>query len=388
MEFRFSPDEDLLRWAVRDFAERAVGPKDPDALRRSFRPLVKTMGSLGYLGLGVPEEYGGNPGNRAGLGVVVEEVARTDLALAHFVATTYEVTLAVARYGSGAAKEAWLPRLAGGEALGCVAVTEPGAGVDFGALASTAEREGGSCRVDGEKAPVSFGLEADVALTLATAGGAAAGLLVPLDLPGVERRPWHGTGLALAAPASLRFREVRVPAGNLLEEGGGGLALDREVGVGGTIRKALCALATLGAAQTALKHAVRYGRERHAFGRAIGKFEGVSEKIAEDATLVEAARWLCYRALFLLDEGKPAEREAAMCGWWGPKVAYRTLQDALLVHGHAGFCDDHPFQQMWRDVVAFELLAGPAQLQRLAISRDLSGAAGVPDELAGALPYL
>ncbi|MBI5446197.1 MAG: acyl-CoA dehydrogenase family protein [Deltaproteobacteria bacterium] len=375
MDFSFSEDEDLLQWAIKDFADREVAPKTPDQLKASFRSIVRAMGQLGYLSFRVPDDYGGNSCNLDSLVLLAEGFARVSVPLAHFVATTYQLTLSLARYGTEATKQTWLAPLLGGERLGALAATESAAGVDFGAGLSQAERDGQGYAVTGTKAPVSFGLEADVALTFA--GGHA--FVVPLDLPGIERSPWRGSGLALAAPAALTFRRVAVPSDALLSREGDGARIHREVGVGSDFRRVITALIALGAAQTALKSAVRYGKERQAFGQPIGKFEGVSEKIAEDATLVEAGRWLCYRALFLMDREKPAAKEAAMCGWWCPRVAYKTLQDTLLTHGHAGFSDDYPFEQMWRDIVGLELISGTEAMLKLAISRELSGRAGVPD---------
>jgi cyclohexanecarboxyl-CoA dehydrogenase len=141
-------------------------------------------------------------------------------------------------------------------------------------------------------------------------------------------------------------------------------------------------LICLGAAQTAMKLAVAYAKERTAFGRPIAKFEAVSEKIAENSTFIEAARWLCYRALALKDRESPHTKEAAMCGWWCPKVAYQAIKDSLLIHGHAGYCDDHPFQQMLRDIVAFEMISGTENILKLIISHKAMGLVAVPDSVS------
>ena len=136
------------------------------------------------------------------------------------------------------------------------------------------------------------------------------------------------------------------------------------------LNRIIAGLISLGAAQTALRSATQYAKERVAFGRPIIKFEGLSGKLAEHATYIEAARWLCYRALSLKDRDEPHTKEAAMCGWWCPKIAYDAIQDSLLIHGHAGYSDDHPFQQMLRDIVGFEMISGAENMLKLMINYD------------------
>ena len=135
-------------------------------------------------------------------------------------------------------------------------------------------------------------------------------------------------------------------------------------------------------AQNALKTGISYGKDRIAFGRPLVSFGAISGKVAEDATLIEAGRWLCYRALWLKDQGLPNTKEAAMCGWWCPKVATEVIEDALLVHGHAGYSDDYPLQQMLRDVIAFEMIAGQEQVLKLDIAQETIGHVAIPYDLS------
>ena len=166
---------------------------------------------------------------------------------------------------------------------------------------------------------------------------------------------------------------MRVPIKYRIGDEGEGFQINENMGLFSDFSRVLSGLICLGLAQTALRLAISYAKERVAFGRPIARFEAISGKVAEDATLIEAGRWLCYRALWLKDQGLPNAKEAAMCGWWCPKVAFQVIEDALLIHGHAGYSDDYPFQQMLRDAIAFEMIAGQEQVIKLIIAREVLG---------------
>jgi cyclohexanecarboxyl-CoA dehydrogenase len=230
-------------------------------------------------------------------------------------------------------------------------------------------------------------MAADIALSLVrTDSDGIKGLtamLIPLDTPDVKRLPVSTTGLLLSAPALLRFEGTKVPLKYRIGSEGEGFRVNAATGLFGNLGRIISGLISLGVAQTAMRLAIRYSRERSAFGRPLAKFEALSNKMAEDLTFLEAGRWLCYRALSLKDRGLPHTKEAAMCGWWCPRTAYQTIQDSLLIHGHAGYCDDHPFQQMLRDIVAFEMVSGTEQMLKLIVSHEAIGPIAVPDGLTG-----
>jgi cyclohexanecarboxyl-CoA dehydrogenase len=154
------------------------------------------------------------------------------------------------------------------------------------------------------------------------------------------------------------------------------------MGFSSDFHQIISGLISLGTAQAAMRLAIAYSKQRVAFGSPIAKFEAISEKVAEDATLIEAARWLCYRALALKDQGLLNTKEAAMCGWWCPKVAFQTIENALLIHGHTGYSDDLPLQQMLRDIVAFEMISGTENILKLMVSHKTIGSVAVPDHLS------
>jgi len=383
MDIRFSKDEELWQWAVRDFATRELAPKEIAKSDQIFKETVKKMGGLGFLGVGIPEEDGGDPASWVMLGMLIEELARVNAGIAYFVLVNYEVAISLARYGNSDVRQKWLPGLLSGDKIGCYCITEPIAGTDLSAIKTTASKDGDQYLVTGEKSPVSFGMDADVALTfLRTAQDGEKGLTVmaiPLELPGVSRLASTNMGLLVSMPASLKFDEVSIPKTYRVGEQGSGLQVNAATGLSSSANRVLSSLISLAVADTASKLAIQYSKERYAFGSPIAKFEAISNKIAEDLTLLEAGRWLCYRVLSMQDQGMSNTKEAAMCGWWCPKVAYQTIQNSLLIHGHAGYCDDHPIQQMLRDVVGFEIISGTEQMLKLIISHEAIGPSGVPD---------
>jgi cyclohexanecarboxyl-CoA dehydrogenase len=349
------------------------------------------MGELGFFGIRLPEQHGGDPANWVMLGILAEEVARVNAGIAYFILVSHEVAFSLVSYGTHEAKEEWLPGLIRGDTVGCICSTEPNAGTDFQAIESRADKDGETYIIRGEKNPVSFGMDADVALSFAKTGPGKkeiTAMLIPLGLPGISRSPLRNMGLSASASASFRFDGAQIPLKYRIGGEGEGLEVNATTGLLGNANKIIAGLISLGVAQTALKSAIQYSKERFAFGKPIVKFEGLSNKIAEDATFIEAAKWLCYRALSLKDRGSSHTKEAAMCGWWCPKIACEVIQDSLLIHGHAGYCDDHPFQQMLRDILAFEMISGTENILKLIIGHETIGAMAVPDSMMDHFGYL
>jgi len=354
--------------------------------------IIKKMSDLGYFSLKIPGEYGGESANWVDIGILIEEIAKGDIGLAYFMMLSYEINLLLSTYGEKQIIEKWVPDLVNGRKLGCISLTEPEVGCDLTAMTTVAVRDGDSYLISGEKCPVSFGMQADFSIFFASTvnEGKTMGItsfFVPLDLPGVTRSPIATTGLLSSAPVSLIFDKMRIPIAYRLSKEGEGPDLNRRYGLFSDLSQILCALASLGLCQAALKLAISYSKERAAFGRPIGQFQAVSGKIAEDATLIEAGRWLCYRALWLKDQNLPNTGQAAMCAWWCPQNAYQIIEDALLIHGHSGYSDDHPLQQMLRDVLAFQMIAGTGQVLKLLIAEDVIGRVAIPKEMAGTVGW-
>jgi cyclohexanecarboxyl-CoA dehydrogenase len=387
MDLEFSEEEKLWQGAVSNYAEREIAPQDLMTLDHIPRKILKKMGDLGFLSLRVPEEYGGNPATWVMMGILAEEIAKTSIAFAYSIMISYEVSLPLATYGIDQVKDEWLPGLIKGDHLGCVALAEHMGGTDINGTGTIAMRDQDAYFINGEKTPVSFATQADVVLLFVKTNSEIGirdltALLIPLGLSGIAKSEIKTMGLLPSAPCSVTFDDVKVQARYRIGKEGEGFPIHTEMGLSSDFNQILSGLICLGAAQTAMRFAVSYSKERFTFGRPIAKFGAISAKIAENATLIEAARWLCYRALALKDQGVSNRKEAAMCGWWCPKVAYQAIKDSLLIHGHAGYCDDHPFQQMLRDIVAFEMISGTENSLKLIVGHETIGSAAVPDILS------
>jgi cyclohexanecarboxyl-CoA dehydrogenase len=199
--------------------------------------------------------------------------------------------------------------------------------------------------------------------------------LVPLDLPGVSRSALRDLGARVVGRAVLAFDHVRIPVSHRLGAEGTGF---HQVMQGFDYNRIVIALACLGAAQVSLEETMAYVKERRAFGRTLATFEGVSFPIAEAATHIDAARWLCYRGLWLADRGQPYTKESAMAKWWAPKLSVETIHQCLLLHGHYGYTDELPFEQRLRDVIGLEIGDGTAEVMKVIVARELMGRETLP----------
>jgi cyclohexanecarboxyl-CoA dehydrogenase len=382
MDLAFSPEQDELVRTLRHFARRELAPRSAHWDRTGEFPWEawRRMGELGLLGLRVPEAYGGQAADFLTFGIAMEEIGRGDFSC------TYGIQLAglageiLGRSGTEEIKTRWLPPTASGLAVVALALTEPGAGSDAANLACRAERDGDGYVITGEKSGISLGMAAQAAIVFARTdpGGRARGVtafVVPLDLPGVSRSPLRDMGTRAIGRAVLAFDHVRLPASHRLGEEGTGFY---QVMQGFDYNRIGIALACLGVAQQSVEETMGYVKERKAFGRALARFEGVSFAIAEAATHLEACRWLCYRALWLADQGRPYTKESAMTKWWGPRLAVDTIHQCLLLHGHYGYTDELPFEQRMRDVIGLEIGDGAAEVMKMVVARELMGRESLP----------
>jgi cyclohexanecarboxyl-CoA dehydrogenase len=382
MDLAFSPEQDELVRTLRQFARRELAPHSARWDRTGEFPWEawRRMGELGLLGLRIPAAYGGQEADFLTFGIAMEEIGRGDFSC------TYGIQLAglageiLGRSGTEEIKTRWLPPTASGQAVVALALTEPGAGSDAANLACRAERDGDGYVITGEKSGISLGMAAQAAIVFARTdpGGRARGVtafVVPLDLPGVSRSPLRDMGTRAIGRAVLAFDRVRLPVSHRLGEEGTGFY---QVMQGFDYNRIGIALACLGVAQQSVEETMGYVKERKAFGRALARFEGVSFAIAEAATHLEACRWLCYRALWLADQGRPYTKESAMTKWWGPRLAVDTIHQCLLLHGHYGYTDELPFEQRMRDVIGLEIGDGAAEVMKMVVARELMGRESLP----------
>ncbi len=382
MDLAFSPEQDELTRTLRAFVRRELAPRSHGWDTTGEFPWAawKQMGSMGLFGLRAPAAYGGQEADLVTTGIAVEEIGRGDFSC------TYGLQLAglageiIGKNGSDEVKARWLPPTISGEAVMAIALTEPGAGSDAANIACRAVLEGGEYVITGEKSGISLGMFAHAAMIFAkTEPGARArgvtAFLVPLDRPGVSRQALRDMGARAIGRAVLSFDHVRVPVSHRLGGEGTGFY---QVMKGFDFNRILIALACLGAAQASLEETMVYVKDRRAFGKPLVQYEGVSFPIAEAATHLEAARWLCYRGLWLADQGQPYTKESGMAKWWAPKLAVDVIHQCLLLHGHYGYTDELPFEQRMRDVIGLEIGDGTAEVMKLIVARELMGREALP----------
>lgn len=377
MDFKLTDvQEDMVR-VVRNFARKELLPKYGywDQKEEFPREQWNKMAGLGLLGLRVAERYGGQEADGVTAGLMAEEVARGDFNCGYAVLVTCLIGDILERFATEKVKDEWLPKMVSGEKVICLALTEPHAGSDAAALKTGAVKQGETYVLNGEKSAISLLLAADAAVVFARTGqragaGGVSAFLVPLDQPGITRQSYPDMGSKAIVRGSLFMDDVTIPAENLIGSEGGGF---RQVMQGFDYSRVIIALMCLGAAQASIEETVEYVKQRNAFGKPLARFQGISFPLAEWLTRLEAARWLCYRALWLRDQGLPHTREAAMCKWLCPEIAAAAIHECLLIHGHYGYTREFPLEQRLRDVIGLQIGDGTAQVQKMIIAREVFG---------------
>ncbi|MFB7262678.1 acyl-CoA dehydrogenase family protein [Streptomyces nojiriensis] len=379
MNLELSEEQTAVRRLAREFTEREVVPyaAEWDRAESVDRAIVKKLGALGFLGLTVPEEYGGSGGDHLAYVLVTEELGRGDSAVRGIVSVSLGlVAKTIAAWGTEEQKRAWLPRLCSGDALGCFGLTEPGTGSDAGSLTTRAVRAGDAYVLDGSKMFITNGTWADVVLLFARTGDepghrGVSAFLVPTDTPGLTRREIHGKlGLRGQATAELVLDGVRVPASAMLGPEGKGFSVAMSALAKGRMS---VAAGCVGIAQAALDAAVSYAGRREQFGRPIAHHQLVQELIADISVDVDAARLLTWRVADLIDRGQPFATESSTAKLFASEAAVRAASNALQVHGGYGYIDEYPAGKLLRDARVMTLYEGTSQIQKLLIGRARTG---------------
>ncbi|MFF9912882.1 acyl-CoA dehydrogenase family protein [Streptomyces sp. NPDC013457] len=379
MNLELSEEQEAVRRLAGEFVAREVAPHVVawDRSESVDRSIVKKLGAVGFLGLTVPEEYGGSGGDHLSYCLVTEELGRGDSSVRGIVSVSLGlVTKTIASWGTEEQKRAWLPRLTSGDALGCFGLTEPGTGSDAGSLSTRAVRDGDTFVVNGSKMFITNGTWADVVLLFARTGDApghkgVSAFLVPTDTPGLTRRTVHGKlGLRGQATAELVLEDVRVPASAMLGPEGKGFSVAMSALAKGRMS---VAAGCVGIAQAALDAAVRYAGEREQFGKPIASYQLVQELISDIAVDVDAARLLTWRVADLVDRGLDFATAASQAKLFASEAAVRAANNALQVFGGYGYIDEYPVGKLLRDARVMTLYEGTSQIQKLIIGRALTG---------------
>ncbi len=385
MDLSLTDDQRAFRDLARAFLEREAVPHRMQWDRDESVDLaiVPKMAELGFFGLTIPEEHGGVGGDYVTYALAMEELGRADSALRGIVSVSSGlVGKSILFHGSDEQKQQWLPRLASASSLGCFALTEPDTGSDAGNLTSRATRrpstgsgQAADWAITGRKLFITNGTWADVALVFArTSDDGPRGVtafLVPTDTPGFEAREVTGKlGLRGQATAELFLDEVRVPDAARLGEVGHGFKIAM-----GTLDKGRLAVAAgcVGIVQGCLEASVDYAVRRTQFGKPIASFQLVQDMIADMSVDADAARLLVWRCADLIDRGEPYGTAASKAKLFASEAAVRAANNAIQVHGGAGYVDDFPVAKYLRDARVMTLYEGTSQIQKLLIGRAETG---------------
>jgi alkylation response protein AidB-like acyl-CoA dehydrogenase len=378
MDLSLSDEQAALRELARDFVDREVAPhvRDWDRAEQVDRSIVGKLGEVGFLGLTVPEEYGGSGGDHLAYCLMMEEIGRGDSAIRGIVSVSLGlVGKTILSFGTEEQKREWLPRLCSGASLSCFGLTEPDTGSDAGNLASKAVRDGSDWVLSGSKMFITNGTWADLALVFARTGepgprGVTA-FLVPTDSAGFDHREIKGKlGLRGQSTGELILSGVRVPDTARLGDEGQGFkiamaALDKG--------RMSVAAGCVGLARAALEAATQYAGERHQFGKPIAGFQLVQQMLADMAVGTDAARLLVWRVADAIDRGQPFRTEASMAKLYASENAVSAANLAIQVYGGYGYLDEYPVAKILRDARVMTLYEGTSQVQKLLIGRALTG---------------
>ncbi|GAA1887766.1 acyl-CoA dehydrogenase family protein [Streptantibioticus ferralitis] len=379
MDLELTEEQAAVRQLARDFVDREVTPHAAawDRAESVDRGIVKKLGDLGFLGLTIPEEYGGCGGDHLAYCLVTEELGRGDSSVRGIVSVSLGlVAKSIAAWGSEAQKREWLPRLCSGEAVGCFGLTEPGTGSDAANLTTRAVRDGDDYVITGSKMFITNGTWADVVLLFARTGAepghkGISAFLVPTDTPGLERREIHGKlGLRGQATAEIVLDGARVPATAMIAPEGKGFSVAMSALAKGRMS---VAAGCVGIAQACLDAAVDYAGEREQFGTPIAQHQLVQELIADIAVDVAAARLLTWQVADHIDRGLPFATESSTAKLYASEAAVRCANNALQVFGGYGYIDEYPVGKLLRDARVMTLYEGTTQIHKLLIGRALTG---------------
>ncbi|MCO6188569.1 acyl-CoA dehydrogenase [Rhizobium sp. L1K21] len=369
--------QEQIREAARSFAQERLAPGAAKRDEESIFPRdeLTEMGELGFLGMLVPEAYGGSELGTVSYALALEEIAAGDGACSTILSVHSSVgCVPILRFGTEEQKKRFLPKLASGEWIGGFALTEPQAGSDASAIKTRARRDGDHYVIDGTKQFITSGRNGNVIILFAVTDPDAgkkgiSAFIVPTDTPGykvvtVEKK----LGLHSSDTCALAFDGMRIPAENRLGEEGEGYKIALANLEGGRIGIAAQAV---GMARAAFEAARTYAHERQAFGKPIFEQQAVAFKLADMAMQIEAARHMVLHAAALKDAGQPCLTEASMAKLFASEMAEKVCSDAIQIHGGYGYLSDYPVERIYRDVRICQIYEGTSEVQRLVIARSL-----------------
>ncbi|SDP43190.1 hypothetical protein SAMN04488595_10913 [Ralstonia sp. 25mfcol4.1] len=372
-----TPEQEMIRDAVRQFAQDVIAPQAAQWDRDKTFPkdVHNELARLGAYGVAVPEELGGAGLDYLSLALILEEIAAGDGGTSTVISVNNcPVCSMLMAFANDAQKQRWLVPLARGEMLGAFCLTEPHVGSDASALRTTATRDGDHFVLNGVKQFITSGKHADVAIVMAVTDKAAgkrgiSAFLVPTSTPGyIVARLEDKLGQHSSDTAQIVFEDCRIPAGCLLGEEGAGYKMALSGLEGGRIG---IASQSIGMARAAFDAALAYAKERESFGQPLFQHQAVQFRLADMATQIDVARQMVWHAASLKDAGRPCLKEAAMAKLFASEMAERVCSDAIQVFGGYGYVNDFPVERIYRDVRVCQIYEGTSDIQKILIARAL-----------------
>ncbi len=372
MNFSLSTEQQEIRERAAEFADREVAPHAAELDREDRVPFetLEKLGDLGFMGLCVPEEFGGAGADFLSYVLLIEEISRADAGVGVTLAVhTSAGTLPIVMYGDEDQKARWVPDLARGTRIGSFALTEPTTGSDASAIQTTAERVDGGYRLSGHKQWVTNGRVAGAMIVFARAPEGVTAFVVSMDAEGISfGKHAKKMGVISATTDDVRLENVFVPEEDRLGEEGKGLRIALGTLAGGRIGIAAQAV---GIAEAAFRYAGRYATERTTFDKPIAEHQAVAFKLADMQTKLEAARLLVHKAAWTKDQGLRHVEIGARAKLYASTVANEVAYEAVQVLGGQGYMKDHPVERYYRDARVTEIYEGTSEIQRLVVSQGL-----------------
>lgn len=377
MHFDSSETQKMIAQSIQDFAEKNIKPyvMEWDEVQTFPVPLFKQLGEMGFMGVLVPEELGGS-----GLGyheyiTIIEEISKVDPSIGLSVAAHNSLcTNHILTFGNEEQKKKWIPKLASGEHIGAWGLTEHNTGSDAAGMNTTAKKDGDFWIVNGAKNFITHAISGDIAVIIVRTGekGDSRGMtafVFEKGIPGfTSGKKENKLGMRASETAELIFDNCRIPDSNRLGEVGEGFIQAMKILDGGRI--SIGAL-SLGIAKGAYEAALKYSKERHQFGQPISSFQGISFKLADMATEIEASELLLHKAAFLKEQHRPVTTAGAMAKMYASEVCVKVANEAVQIHGGYGYTKDYPVEKFYRDSKLCTIGEGTTEIQKVVIARNL-----------------
>ena len=377
IDFTLTSDQELIQQTARDFAKEHLAPGviERDDKAEFPKEQIKLLGELGFMGMMVPEEWGGAGFDTLTYTIAMEEIAAVELATSTVMSVNNSLVCQLfVDYGTTAQKEKYLIPLAAGVKLGAYSLSEPQSGSDASNMNTFARKDGDHYIINGTKNWVTNGITSDIVILfcLTEKGAGYKGIsafVVEKGTPGLSMgKKENKLGIRASDTCELYFEDCKIPVENLIGEEGQGFKIAMKALGGGRIGIASQAL---GLARAALDASVSYAKERKQFGKTIGEFGAIQNKLADMATEIDAARMLIWRAAKLKDDGKEYTRESSMAKLYASSTAMKAATECVQIHGGYGYMQEYGVERLMRDAKITQIYEGTSEIQQLVIGRDL-----------------